>query len=86
METYLLVYLVCLAFLVILITGIGIRAFIDWQAPGARTLGSLMLAMAIWAGFYILEIMHPSLPIKIFARKLVYLGMTLSPPMWLGFA
>jgi diguanylate cyclase (GGDEF)-like protein len=66
--------------------GIGIRAFIQWQSPGARTLGFLMLSMAIWAGFYLLEILHPSLPVKVFARKLVFLGMTMSPPFWLGFA
>jgi diguanylate cyclase (GGDEF)-like protein/PAS domain S-box-containing protein len=86
METSLSVYLVCLAFLVILLTSIGIRAFIHWQTPGAVTLGMLMVSMAIWAGFYLLEIVHPSLPIKIIALKILYFGMTLSPPFWLGFA
>lgn len=86
METYISVYSTCLALLVILITGIAIRAFIQWETPGARVLGSLMLAMAVWSGFYLLEILHPSLPVKIFARKMLYLGMTLSPPLWLGFA
>lgn len=86
MDTSLSVYLISLSFLVVVVTGISIRAFSQWQAPGARTLGFLMLSMAIWAGFYLLEILHPSLPVKVFARKLVFLGMTMSPPLWLGFA
>lgn len=86
METSLSIYLISLAFLVIIITGIGIRAFINWDTPGARTLGELMATMAVWSAFYLLEIVHPNLPVKIFARKMLYLGMTLSPPFWLGFA
>lgn len=86
METYLSAYLICLALLVVIITGIAIRAFINWQTPGARTLGALMLSMAVWAGFYFLEIVHPSIQAKIFARRMLYLGMTLSPPLWLAFA
>lgn len=86
METSLSVYLICLSILVVIVTGIGIRAFIQWQVPGARTLGFLMLSMGIWAGFYLLEILHPELSVKVFARKLVFFGMTMSPPLWLGFA
>lgn len=86
MEIFLPVYLICLAILVVIIMGIAIRTFIAWQTPGARTLGFLLVAMAVWAGFYILEIMHPALAVKVFALKMLYLGMVLSPPLWLGFA
>lgn len=86
METYLSAYLACLALLVVVTAGIGIRAFVNWQSPGARTLGFLMISMTVWAGFYLLEVMHPALPVKVVARKLLYLGMSLSPPLWLGFA
>lgn len=86
MEITLSVYLICLSILVVIVTGIGLRAFIQWQSPGARTLGFLMLSMAIWAGFYLLEILNPALSVKVFARKLVFLGMTTSAPFWLGFA
>lgn len=86
METSLSIYLICLSILVVIVTGIGIRAFIHWQSPGARTLGFLMLSMGIWAGFYLLEILHPELSVKVFARKLVFFGMTTSAPFWLGFA
>ncbi|RJP52319.1 MAG: diguanylate cyclase [Anaerolineaceae bacterium] len=86
MEISLPIYLVSLGCLVVVIVGIGIRSFIEWRRPGARTLGLLMLSMSVWAGFYMLEIMHPSLPVKIAARKILYLGMSLSPAFWLGFA
>jgi diguanylate cyclase (GGDEF)-like protein len=80
------VYSVCLAFLTILTAGIAYRTFLDWQRPGARTLGSLMLVMMIWAGFYLLEIILPTYPLKVASRKILYLGMTLAGPLWFGFA
>jgi hypothetical protein len=86
MEISLPVYLICLGGMVVLTIGIAFRAFANWRRPGARTFGSLMLAMAAWAGFYMLEIVHPELQAKIIARKFLYLGMTMSPPLWLGFA
>ncbi|HRQ24044.1 MAG TPA: histidine kinase N-terminal 7TM domain-containing protein [Anaerolineales bacterium] len=86
MEISLPVYLICLGGMVVLTIGIALRAFANWRRPGARTFGSLMLAMAAWAGFYMLEIVHPELQVKIIARKFLYLGMTMSPPLWLGFA
>ncbi|GMV34323.1 MAG: diguanylate cyclase [Chloroflexi bacterium CFX1] len=86
MDTFLAIYLILLAILVAVTTGIAIRAFINRRLPGARTFGALMFCMAVWAGFYLLEIAHPALPVKIFARKMLYLGMALSPPLWLGFA
>lgn len=86
MELSLPVYLICLGSMVVLTIGIAAQAFLNWQRPGARTLGFLMLCMSIWAGFYMLEILHPELSVKITARKMLYLGMMLSPPLWLGFA
>jgi diguanylate cyclase (GGDEF)-like protein/PAS domain S-box-containing protein len=85
MEISLPVYLICLGGMVVLTIGIAVRAFVNLHRPGARTLGFLMLSMAVWAGFYALEIMHPDPSAKITARKLLYLGMTMSPPLWLGF-
>lgn len=86
MDLFIPAYLICLALLVVVITGIAARTFVSWQTPGARTLGFLMMSMAIWAGFYFLEITHPDPPVKVFARKMLYLGMVMSPPLWLGFA
>ena len=86
MPVNLLVYSVCLGVLVLITTGIAFRTFLEWHRPGARTLGFLLLAMTIWAGFYLLEISVSSLPLKIAFRKILYLGMTLSAPLWLGFA
>jgi diguanylate cyclase (GGDEF)-like protein/PAS domain S-box-containing protein len=86
MEINTFVYLISLGCLVVLTFGLALRILIKWYKPGARTLGFLMLSMALWAGFYLLEIAHPSLPVKIFARKMLYLGMSMSAPLWLGFA
>jgi diguanylate cyclase (GGDEF)-like protein len=86
MDTFLTVYIFFLAILVVIITGTAIRAFINRQMPGALTFGALMVSMAVWAGCYLLEITHPAPPVKVFARKMLYLGMTLSPPIWLAFA
>ncbi|HNE02980.1 MAG TPA: diguanylate cyclase [Anaerolineales bacterium] len=86
MEPALAVYLFCLAVLVAILLGIAIRAFSHWKTPGTRTLGALILTMAVWAAFYILEVIHPSLEVKILARKMLYFGMTMAPPFWLAFA
>ena len=82
----LVIYSVLLGLLVILIAGIAYRALFEWEKPGSRTLGFLMLSMLIWAAFYFIEIGVPSLPLKIVSRKILYLGMTTSAPLWLGFA
>jgi len=79
-------FTVCLALLTVLTAGIAYRLLLEWRRAGAVTLGCLMLVMMIWSGFYLLEILLPTLPEKIIARKLVFLGMTLSGPLWLGFA
>lgn len=86
MELSLPLYLICLGSMVLVTIGIAIQAFRNWKRPGARTLGFLMLCMTIWAGFYVLEILHPALSVKIAARKTLFLGMLMSPPLWLGFA
>lgn len=86
MEFHTPIYLISLGCLVALTSSFAIRALINWNEPGARTLGFLMLSMAVWAGFYLLEIMYPSLPVKLAARKILYLGMTMAPSLWLGFA
>lgn len=86
MDPALAVYLVSLTILVIILVGIAIRAFVNWQTPGARTLGTLILAMVVWAAAYFVEIVHPALPVKIAAQKALFFGMTMAPPFWLGFA
>lgn len=86
MESSLPIYLLSLGGMVVLTAGIAVRAFVNWRRPGARTLGFLMLSMAVWTGFYALEIAHPSFEVKVAARKLLYFGMQMSPALWLGFA
>ncbi|MCQ3937616.1 MAG: hypothetical protein DPW18_11300 [Chloroflexi bacterium] len=86
MEISLPIYLICLGVLVIFTARVSLRAFNNWQEPGARCLGFLMLSMTVWSGFYMVEILHPDLSGKIAARQALYLGMTLSPPLWLGLA
>ncbi len=86
MDTSLTLYLFLLSTLIVITSGISIRVLRQWNVPGARTLGFLMLSMIIWAVFYLIEILHPDLAIKIWARKMLYLGMGLAPALWLGFA
>jgi len=86
MPISLLIYCVLLGLLIILIAGIAYRALFEWEKPGSRTLGFLMFSMLVWASFYLLEISLPSLSLKILSRKILYLGMTMSAPIWLGFA
>ncbi len=86
MDNSLTLYLFSLSILIVITTGISIRVLRQWNIPGARTMGFLMLSMTVWAGFYLIEILHPDLAMKIFARKMLYLGMGLAPALWLGFA
>jgi diguanylate cyclase (GGDEF)-like protein len=86
MVISLTVYSVFLGTLTFLTAAIAIRAFIESHKPGSHTLAALMLVMMIWAGFYLLEINAPTLQLKVMARKFLYLGMTLSGPLSLGFA
>lgn len=86
MQINLAIFSFCLVTLIILTSGIAYRTFLNWKKPGAKTFGFLMLAMMIWVIFYLCEITLPSLPLKIASRKILYLGMGISPPLWLGFA
>lgn len=83
MPNLISIYLILLSLLALITIGISIFAFFNWQLPGARSLGFLMLAISIWAGSYALEISLATLADKIFFRKILYLGMSLSPPFWL---
>lgn len=86
MNSSLLIYSVCLFLLVLLTLGIVYQAFFDLQKRGSRLLGLLVLAMADWGVFYFLELVLPSYPLKVFSRKMLYLGMTMCGPLWLAFA
>ncbi len=80
------IYIFCLGLLALITIGVAYRSFFENQRPGSRTFGFLMLAMAIWAFFYLLEIVLPDLSQKIIARKILHFGMTMSAPFWLAFA
>lgn len=86
MFVNLLIYSISLGVLTVITLITAFCVFLERYRPGAHSLGYLLLAMAIWTGFYLLEITLPSLPLKIASRKILYLGMTLSGPLWLGFA
>lgn len=45
--------------------------------------GFLVLAIGVWAGFYGLELLWPTLGGKVLAAKLQYLGTLAIPPLWL---
>jgi diguanylate cyclase (GGDEF)-like protein len=80
------VYIICLGVLVLTTTTLAYRSFFESHRPGSRTFGFLMLSMSVWTFFYLFEIILPHFSQKIIARKILYLGMTLSAPFWLGFA
>ncbi|MDW8327627.1 MAG: histidine kinase N-terminal 7TM domain-containing protein, partial [Anaerolineales bacterium] len=66
--------------------GLALYAFRHATRPGALTFGLLMAAMSEWAAFYALELLAPTLPGKLLAAKLQYLGIAAIPPLWLAFA
>ncbi len=80
------VYSLLLFLLILLTMGIAYQAFFALQKQGSRTLGILAFIMAFWGFFYLLELILPSYPLKILSRKMLYLGMTMSGPLWLAFA
>lgn len=86
MSSSLWIYSVCLFSLIFLSLGIAYQAFFDLQKRGSRTLGLLVLAMAEWGFFYFLELILPSYSLKVLSRKILYLGMTMSAPLWLAFS
>ncbi len=80
------VYIVCLGLVVLITAGLAYRAFFESHRPSSRTFGFLLSTMTIWAFFYLLEIVLSDISQKIVARKIAYLGMTLSAPFWFAFA
>ncbi len=66
----------------------GLAAYVFRRAAraGALTFGLLMAAMSEWAAFYAVELLSPTLPGKVLAAKLQYLGIAAVPPLWLAFA
>lgn len=80
-------YVLTLGALTFVTTGIAFYTFTKLkEKPASRTFGFLMLSMAAWAFFYILELAAPTLPQKIWARKALHGGMTFAPALWLAFA
>jgi signal transduction histidine kinase len=60
-----------------------------WQrrrAPGAAPLAVLSLAVAVYAVGYSLEIAAPTLGEKVFWAKVQYLGISITPTLWLAVA
>src|SRR5689334_12205316 len=86
MSSSLVVYSICLLVLILLTIGIAYQAFFDLQKRSSRTLGILAFVMAFWGFFYLLELILPSYSLKLLSRKILYLGMTMSGPLWLAFA
>jgi diguanylate cyclase (GGDEF)-like protein/PAS domain S-box-containing protein len=86
MSDSLVVYSFFLFLLILLTIGIAYQAFFDLQKQGSRTLGVLAFVMAFWGFFYLLELILPSYSLKVLSRKMLYLGMTMSGPLWLAFA
>ncbi len=66
--------------------GIGILAFHRPKQPGATTLGWLMTALTVWSLFDALEILAPAFPEKFLAAKFSFLGIVLTPSIWLTLA
>ncbi len=69
-----------------LTAGIAVYAFSHQRQPGAIAFGWLTIAMTAWGICYALEILAPTLPQKIIAGKLAYLGIVATPIFWLAFA
>lgn len=64
----------------------AVYAFRRSEQPGSQTLGWLLAVMSEWAVTYALEFLAPSLPGKVFAAKLQYIGISAIGPLWLVFA
>ncbi|MBI5822570.1 MAG: diguanylate cyclase [Chloroflexi bacterium] len=70
----------------ILTAAIAIYAFSHQRQSGAASFGWLTTAMTVWSACYGLEILAPTLSLKILAAKLAYLGIISTPVFWLVFA
>ena len=79
-------------YLLILLMTVGLAlvvASVAWRRrrlPGAAALALTMLAVAVWAGFNMLEHTAVGFQNKLFFGKLEYLGIANVPPLWLVFA
>lgn len=83
-ETIVVIFLLFFAML----TAVGLAAFV-WrrrEEPWSRPFLLLTLALAVWAGFYALEIGAPTLPQKYRFVQLQYIGITALPVGWFLFA
>lgn len=69
-----------------LTAGLSIHAFGHKRQLGAAAFGWLTASMTAWSLFYALEILAPTLPLKILAGKLTFLGIISTPIFWLVFA
>ncbi|MCA9981989.1 MAG: PAS domain-containing protein, partial [Anaerolineales bacterium] len=56
------------------------------HVPGAKPLLLIAVFIAVWSLGYAFEIMSPTLPQKIWWGKVQYLGIALTPYLWLWFA
>jgi signal transduction histidine kinase len=65
---------------------VGAYAWTRRQAWGAKPLAYITAAMTIWALVYALEIMAVETAGKIWWAKIQYLGIALTPYLWLAFA
>jgi PAS domain S-box-containing protein len=64
---------------------LAIPAWRRRPTPGAATLTVLMLALALWAGAYALEILSATLDAKLFCARLQYVAILAVPTLWLIF-
>jgi diguanylate cyclase (GGDEF)-like protein len=78
-------YVLPLLFIAELITGIALYSFRRSRRISAKTFGWLMVAIAEWVMAYALELLSPTLDLKIQADKLTYLGIAAIPTLWLIF-
>lgn len=60
-------------------------AWLQKEAPGARTLAVLMAGVSVWAVGYALESGAPGLDAKVFWAKVQYFGISAVPLAWLAF-
>lgn len=79
-------------YLLLLLVGTGLAlalaALVWWQypAPGSKPFALLMVALALWQGFRVLEGAATITADKVFWAKLEYLGIAAAPLLWLLFA
>ncbi|GEM_PF-1353729 len=64
----------------------ALYAFRHRSQAGAKTLGWLLSAMAVWCGMYAIEFLAPTLSGKVLAAKGKYLGIAPLGPLWFVFA